>query len=165
MYVATAWNSWRSLYIVWLDQLYHVSNALGRFDLISQFITKMNNLIIGVKASIPYFLSRNVEEYVQQVNAGKHTVHSNHLSGALMLFHHMYSIGRCTIVDVETRQYLRDTLRWIGNEMGIGNAAVLADCLQPSEQGPSVMQSSKISFMDALEGYYLITASMMSESR
>ena len=82
-----------------------------------------------------------------------------------MLFHHMYSIGRCTIVDAETRQYLGGTLRWIGNEMGIGNAAVLADCLQPSQQGPSVMQSSKISFMDALEGYYLITASMMSESR
>ncbi|RFN44205.1 hypothetical protein FIE12Z_11597 [Fusarium flagelliforme] len=165
MYVATAWNSWRSLYIVWLDQLYHVSNALGRVDLTPQFVTKMNSLIIGVKASIPYFLSRNVEEYVQQVNAGKHTVHSNHLSGALMLFHHMYSIGRCTIVDAETRKYLGDTLRWIGNEMGIGNATVLADCLQPSEQGPSVMQNSKISFMDALEGYYLITASMMSESR
>lgn len=164
VYVATAWNSWRSMHMVWLDQLFHVSKALGRNDLIPHCISKVDSLVGGLKASIPYHLSRDVEEYVKQVNVGKPALQTNHLSGGLLLFHHLYSIGRCTIVDASTRQYLANTLRWIGNEMGIGSASVLADCLQPDEQGPSVMQSSNFSFMDALEGFYLITASMMSKS-
>ncbi|RGP81042.1 hypothetical protein FLONG3_831 [Fusarium longipes] len=164
LFVAMAWNSWRSTYIVWLDQLFHVSNKLGQHDLIPQYISKVNELVAGLKASIPYYLSRNVEEYIKYVNTGQPSLQTNHLSGGLLLFHTLYSIGRCTIVDAAIRRYLANALMWIGNEMGIGNATVLAECLQPDEQGPSVVQSSKISFMDALEGYYLITASMMSES-
>ncbi|GKU05580.1 hypothetical protein FLAG1_08471 [Fusarium langsethiae] len=164
LYVGTAWNSWRSMYIVWLDQLYHVSNALGQHDLIPHYVSTVESLVAGLKASIPYHLSRNVQGYIKHVNAGVHDLQINHLSGGLLLFHHLYSIGRCTVVAASTRQYLANVLKWIGNEMGIGNAAVLADCLRPDEQGPSVMQNSKISFMDALEGYYLITASMLSKS-
>ncbi|WXC60398.1 hypothetical protein SNK03_006270 [Fusarium graminearum] len=164
LYVGTAWNSWRSMYIVWLDQLYHVSNALGQHHLIPHYVKTVDSLVAGLKASIPYHLSRNVEEYIKRVNAGVPDLQANHLSGGLLLFHHLYSIGRCTVVDASTRQYLANVLRWIGNEMGIGNATVLAECLQPDEQGPSVLQNSKISFMDALEGYYLITASMLSKS-
>jgi hypothetical protein len=55
------------------------------------------------------------------------------------------------------------TLRWIGDEMGIRHATILADGLQPDMQGPSAMQSSKMSFIDALDGHFLITASMMLE--
>jgi hypothetical protein len=144
--------------------MFHVSNALGQHDLIPYYVSKVGDLVAGLKASIPYYLSRDVEEYIKHVNTGKPALQTNHLSGGLLLLHHLYSIGRCTIVDASTRRYFVSALRWIGNEMGIGNATVLAECLQPDVQGPSVVQSSKISFMDALEGYYLITASMMSKS-
>ncbi|KAL6916590.1 hypothetical protein FSST1_008085 [Fusarium sambucinum] len=164
LFVGTAWNSWRSMYIVWLDQLYHVSKALGQHEFIPHYVDIVESLVAGLKASIPYHLCRNVEEYIKNVNEGIADLQINQLSGGLLLFHHLYSIGRCTIVDASTRQYLANVLKWIGIEMGIGNATVLSECLRPDEQGPSVMQNSKISFMDALEGYYLITASMMSKS-
>jgi len=77
----------------------------------------------------------------------------------------MYALARCTIVDDTTRKYMSKTLRWIGDEMGIRHATILADGLQPDMQGPSAMQSSKMSFIDALDGHFLITASMMLEPR
>jgi hypothetical protein len=164
VFVGTAWNSWRSMYIVWLDQLYHVSKALGKHEFIPHYVGIVDSLVAGLKASIPYHLSRDVEEYIKNANAGIADLQTNQLSGGLLLFHHLYSIGRCTVVDASTRQYLANVLKWIGNEMGIGNATVLSECLRPDEQGPSVIQNSEILFMDALEGYYLITASMMSKS-
>lgn len=75
----------------------------------------------------------------------------------------MYALARCTIVDDTTRKYMSKTLRWIGDEMGIRHATILADGLQPDMQGPSAMQSSKMTFIDALDGHFLITASMMLE--
>lgn len=75
----------------------------------------------------------------------------------------MYALARCTIVDYTTRKDMSKTLRWIGDEMGIRHATILADGLQPDMQGPSAMQSSKMTFIDALDGHFLITASMMLE--
>ncbi|KAF4999347.1 hypothetical protein FGRMN_2488 [Fusarium graminum] len=163
LYVATAWNAWRSSHVICIDHLVHVTNALGQHELVPFYIQRVNTLVAGVKASIPYHLSQDVTDYVKHANAGKPFLHSDRLVGGFLLLHPLYAIARCTVVDPETRQYIANTLRWIGVEVGIGQANVLADCLQPDEQGPSAMQSSPVSFLDALEGHLLITASMMLE--
>ncbi|KAG8672692.1 hypothetical protein FPOAC1_005973 [Fusarium poae] len=62
VFVGTAWNSWRSMYIVWLDQLYHVSKALGKHEFIPHYVGIVDSLVAGLKASIPYHLSRDVED-------------------------------------------------------------------------------------------------------
>ncbi|KAF5659555.1 hypothetical protein FHETE_9339 [Fusarium heterosporum] len=163
LYVATAWNAWRSTHMICIDHLVHVTNALGQHEFVPLYIQRANALAAGAKASIPYHLSQDVGDYVKHANVGKPFLHSDRLVGGLLLLHPLYAIARCTVVDSETRQYIANTLRWIGMEVGIGQANVLADCLQPDEQGPSAMQSSPVSFLDALEGHLLITASMMLE--
>ncbi|EWZ81506.1 hypothetical protein BFJ70_g5104 [Fusarium oxysporum] len=163
IYVATAWNSWRSIHALYLDHLVHIANTLGQYELVPLYKERIDDLAAGIKASIPFHLSHDVETYIQQANAGTPLVQSDRLVGGLLLLHPMYALARCTIVDDTTRKYMSKTLRWIGDEMGIRHATILADGLQPDMQGPSAMQSSKMTFIDALDGHFLITASMMLE--
>ncbi|KAF4436628.1 hypothetical protein FACUT_6223 [Fusarium acutatum] len=165
IYVATAWNSWRSIHVIYLDHLIHIANSLEQYELVPLYKERIDDLAAGIKASIPFHLYQDVETYIQQANAGTPLVHSDRLVGGLLLLHPMYALARCTIVDDATRKYMSNTLRWIGDEMGIRHATILADGLQPDLQGPSAMQSSNISFIDALDGHFLITASMMLEPR
>ncbi|SPJ79090.1 uncharacterized protein FTOL_07481 [Fusarium torulosum] len=163
LYVATAWNSWRSTHIIYIDHLVHVANALGQYELIPLYLQRVVILAAGLKSSIPYHLSQNVEDYIKHANAGMPFLHADRLVGGFLLLHPLYAVARCTVVDATTRQYIANTLEWIGLEMGIRQATVLAGCIQPYEQGPSAMQTSRVSFLDALEGHFLITASMMLE--
>ncbi|KAF5624094.1 uncharacterized protein FTJAE_10419 [Fusarium tjaetaba] len=165
IYVATAWNSWRSIHVIYLDHLIDVANSLGQYELVPLYKERIDELASGIKASIPFHLYQDVEIYIQQANAGTPLVHSDRLVGGLLLLHPMYALARCTIVDDSTRKFMSQTLRWIGGEMGIRHAIILADGLQPDMQGPSAMQNSQISFIDALDGHFLITASMMLEPR
>ncbi|KAF5697862.1 hypothetical protein FGLOB1_12494 [Fusarium globosum] len=165
IYVATAWNSWRSIHVIYLDHLIHIANSLGQYELVPLYKERIDDLAAGIKASIPFHLYPDVETYIQQVNAGTPLVHSHRLVGGLLLLHPMYALARCTVVDESTRKYISNTLGWIGDEMGIRHATILADGLQPDMQGPSQMQSSRITFIDALDGHFLITASMMLEPR
>ncbi|RKL43454.1 hypothetical protein BFJ72_g4278 [Fusarium proliferatum] len=165
IYVATAWNSWRSIHVIYLDHLIHIANSLGQYELVPLYKERIDELAAGIKASIPFHLCHDVETYIQQANAGTPLVHSDRLVGGFLLLHPMYALARCTIVDDSTRKYMSKTLRWVGDEMGIRHATILANGLQPDMQGPSAMQSSQISFIDALDGHFLITASMMLEPR
>ncbi|KLO94853.1 uncharacterized protein LW93_3539 [Fusarium fujikuroi] len=165
IYVATAWNSWRSIHVIYLDHLIHIANSLGQYELVPLYKERIDELAASIKASIPFHLCHDVETYIRQANAGTPLVHSDRLVGGLLLLHPMYALARCTIVDDSTRKYMSKTLRWIGEEMGIRHATILANDLQPDMQGPSAMQSSQISFIDALDGHFLITASMMLEPR
>lgn len=101
--------------------------------------------------------------YVQRPDAETTSSTPQRIVGGLLLLHPLYVIARCTTVAGSDREYFVRTLRWIGSEMGISQATVLADYLQPNMQGPSVMQTSAVSFMDVLEGHFLISASMMLE--
>ncbi|KAG5771836.1 hypothetical protein H9Q72_001771 [Fusarium xylarioides] len=165
IYVATAWNSWRSIHVVYLDHLIHIANSLGQYELVPLYKERIDELAAGIMASIPFHLYQDVEMYIQQVNAGTPLVHSDRLVGGLLLLHPVYALARCTIVDNSTRKYMAKTLKAIGDEMGIRHATILADGLQSDMQGPSAMQSSQISFIDALDGHFLITASMVLEPR
>ncbi|KAF4459443.1 hypothetical protein FALBO_13795 [Fusarium albosuccineum] len=162
-YVATAWNSWRSIHIIYLDHLVHLTKALGQEEQASLYLLRVHDLVSGIKSSIPYFLSQNLEGYLQHANAGAAPNHSQRVVGGLLLLHPLYAVARCTAVPVSDREYLVNVLRWIGAEMGISHATILADYLQPSTQGPSAMQNSGVPFMDVLEGHFLISASMMLE--
>jgi hypothetical protein len=149
--------------MIYIDHLVHVAQALGQYELIPLYLQRVGRLAAGLKASIPYHLSQNVEDYIKHANAGMPFLHADRLVGGFLLLHPLYAIARCTVVDATTRQYIANTLEWIGLEMGIRQATVLAGCIQPYEQGPSAMQASRVSFLDALEGHFLITASMMLE--
>ncbi|RMJ19403.1 hypothetical protein CDV36_000894 [Fusarium kuroshium] len=162
-YVAAAWSSWRSICILYIDHLVHLSQALGQEEGIDGHRAKVHHLTAELKASIPYHLSRNLEVYVQHPDAETASSNPQRTVGGLLLLHPLYVIARCTTVAMSDREYFVRTLRWIGTEMGISQALVLADYLQPNMQGPSSMQTSEVSFMDVLEGHFLISASMMLE--
>ncbi|KAF4336113.1 hypothetical protein FBEOM_10049 [Fusarium beomiforme] len=165
IYVATAWNSWRSIHVIYLDHLIHIARALGQHDLVPLYKDRIEDLAAGLKVSIPFHLSHDIEAYVQQAKAGTPLIQSDRLVGGLLLLHPLYSVARCTVVDEATRRYMASTLRWIGDEMGIRHASILADGLQTDMRGPSALQTSKVSFIDALDGHFLITASMMLEPK
>ncbi|KAJ3460481.1 hypothetical protein MRS44_011348 [Fusarium solani] len=163
-YVAAAWTSWRSICILYLDHLVHLAQALGQ-EVIGNYGAKIHHLTAELKASIPYHVSGDLGAYVQHPDAATASNNPQRTVGGLLLLHPLYVIARCTTVALSDREYFARTLRWIGSEMGISQATVLADYLQPNMQGPLVMQASAVSFMDVLEGHFLISASMMLEPR
>jgi hypothetical protein len=163
-YVAAAWTSWRSICILYLDHLVHLAQALGQ-EVVGDYGAKIHHLTAELKASIPYHVSGDLGAYVQHPDAATASNNPQRTVGGLLLLHPLYVIARCTTVALSDREYFVRTLRWIGSEMGISQATVLADYLQPNMQGPLVMQASAVSFMDVLEGHFLISASMMLEPR
>ena len=83
--------------------------------------------------------------------------------------HPMYVLSQTSIVSAEMRRYARRTLRWIGQEMGIGEAIVLAQVYpeypRPNQQ--SLMreqEQSTIPFQYAAKGHVLIWAGMLVQS-
>ncbi|UPK92701.1 hypothetical protein LCI18_003636 [Fusarium solani-melongenae] len=161
-YVAAAWTSWRSICVLYLDHLSCLAHALGQ-EVLDGHRAKIHHLVAELKASIPYHLSRDLGMYVRRPDAETTPNTPQRIVGGLLLLHPLYVVARCTTVTVSDREYFVRILRWIGSEMGISQATVLADYLRPNMQGPSATQNSAVSFMDVLEGHFLISASMMLE--
>jgi len=89
--------------------------------------------------------------------------------GGLLLVHPMYVLSQTSIVSAEMRRYARRTLRWIGKEMGIGEAIVLAQVYpkypQPNQQSLiREQEQSTIPFLYAAKGHVLIWAGMLVQS-
>lgn len=140
-----------------------ISEALGRNQSPSDRIAKAQDLMDGIKSSIPFYLSKSLSEYLRCVNAGFAPRHSNQVVRGLLLLHVLYAVARCGIISDRDREYAENTLSWIGTEMGIGQALILADYLRQDASGLRVLKKSQLGLMDVLEGFYLVSAAMMLE--
>ncbi|CAH0046189.1 unnamed protein product [Clonostachys solani] len=160
-YVATAWNSWRSIYVLYLDHMANLAKVMGQEECIPSYAKKAQDLVHDLRASIPYFLSQNLQEHLRHLNTGLPLNHSNRVIRGLLLMHPLYVMAKCEIVSIPDREYLIQNLKWIGASMGVGQAAILADYLQLNVLGTGAGQTSELPLMDVLEGYYLLSAAMM----
>ncbi|VUC36834.1 unnamed protein product [Clonostachys rosea] len=162
-YVATAWNSWRAIYVLYLDHMANLTKAMGHEECIPIYAKKAQDLVHGLKASVPYFLSQSLQGYMQHLNTGLPPVHSNRVIRGLLLMHPLYVMAKCEIVSSLDKEYLIENLKWIGTNLGVGQAIILADYLQPDALRTRADQASELPLMDVLEGYYLLSGAMMLE--
>lgn len=88
-------------------------------------------LALKMVASIPYFLSENVQVFADQSLASGPTssqaITPGPSVGGLLIMHTLYMVSKLSVLDPMLKIYLKDCLAWIGRNMGIGQATMLAE--------------------------------------
>lgn len=135
--------------------------------------SKANELSQGLLSSVAYHLT-NLSTLPDPTSAGTDDI-SRKLEetgkpvGGLLLMHPMYVVAQVSIIEDEMRRYARRTLGWIGKNMGIGEAAVLANVslrysLSMIGKLTDVQEQSSIPFRYAAQGHVLVWAGMLIQS-
>ncbi|KAM5354515.1 hypothetical protein ACJ41O_001162 [Fusarium nematophilum] len=164
-YVAAVWNTWRKAQLVHMDVIVRLARILSRTETIPEYEERASVLVTDMKASIPYHLSADVEEYFRLADAGAPFIPPNRPVGGLLLLHPLYAAARCTITPLADRMHFGETLRWIGEYMGIGQATLLVESLRSGVDDFEAVRAPELPFMDFSEGHVLIWAGMMLEPR
>jgi hypothetical protein len=87
-------------------------------------------LALNIAASIPYFLTKNVREFVDQAlafDATPKAMTPGPAVGGLLITHTIYIASNLSVVEPAMKMYLKECLSWIGQNMGIGQAAMLSE--------------------------------------
>lgn len=123
LYVAGVWNIFRAARLLLLAIILTTPDIHG--DSI-QYIKTANHIVEDIFASVPYHLADNLPVFVEGTGR-KETINPGRTLGGLLLMHPLYAISRCAFMSQVTREYARDCLRWIGDEMGFGQAGLMAN--------------------------------------
>ncbi|KAL4914542.1 hypothetical protein BDW62DRAFT_219950 [Aspergillus aurantiobrunneus] len=128
VYVAAVMNTYRKTYLLLLDVLLRLVRRKARA------------MINGIIASVTYHLVNHPED--QPPQAGRPV-------GGILLLHPLYVLSTCSIVPACVQWHARICLSWIGEHMGIGQAAVMST------------GHANIQFQRMAEGHVLIWAGML----
>lgn len=151
LYVAAVWNTYRKCHMLMLDlehnavlRLLNTSIPLPTANTcLAQCQQDAEELAESIISSIPFHLQPFA------ATGRSERTHSYRPVGGLLLIHPLLVISRCSILDTRLRKQARDILRWIGSNMGIGEAIVLSHGDDP------------VPFEDAACGHVLIWSGMM----
>lgn len=147
-----------------LDMIMRVALIRSDHTPISDLALRASALVAAIVASIPYHLTLDVGGYVQRASAGKQPwdIKTKPVSG-LLLLHPLYATASCHIVSAASRAYLVKCLDWIGKNMGIGQASLLARSLRADMGGndPQMVLSPSLPFQEMSEGHVIIWAGML----
>lgn len=93
-------------------------------------LEEAHKLALEIAASIPYYLAENVQVFYHQTLASE--IPSKAMIpgppvGGMLLTHTLYTVSKLSVVDPVLKNYLKDSLSWIGRNMGIGQATMLSE--------------------------------------
>jgi hypothetical protein len=133
LYVAAVWNAYRKARLLFLQRIFNLrtsephcagpcsETAMG---MLIRLQRDARALAIDIAASVPFHLTSR--PYVAP------NVHSpGRPVGGLLLLHPLYVASTLHIVPQELQNYFRRCLAWIGNNMAIGQASLLAKVPEP----------------------------------
>jgi hypothetical protein len=131
VYVAVVLNTYRKNHLMALNVIVTCSKGLGIDDDIRRRAEKdARRLAAEIIASIPYYLtgdSHTLQTYVQETQTGKEPILSGRPVGGLLLMHPLYISACLHVVPLAQRAHMSGCLAWIGKNMGIGQASILAN--------------------------------------
>jgi hypothetical protein len=87
-------------------------------------------LSLDIAASIPYYLSDNLQVFLDRTLASDtmpKLMIPGRPVGGLLSMHTLYKVSKLSVVDPVLKDYLKDCLGWIGRNMGIGQATMLSE--------------------------------------
>ena len=126
LYTSAVWNIYRASRLLLVDLILRLSNALndGRSPDAENEITA--SLIDGMLASIPFHLAEDLHSFSREMHTSTLIRNPGRAVGGLLLMHSISITSRLENVNYTTREYLKRCLLWIAENMGIGQAAILA---------------------------------------
>lgn len=126
LYLAGVWNIFRAARIMLIALIVKLSADLGESDSCDDCIHTANRLVEDMAASIPYHLAENLQEFFSELETGTGVTQPGRSLGGLLLIHPLYVISNMSFVPESMRVYVKRCLEWIGNNMGLGQAILLA---------------------------------------
>ncbi|KIW99815.1 uncharacterized protein Z518_10743 [Rhinocladiella mackenziei CBS 650.93] len=130
LYVSGVWNAYRKARLLFLDRVVRCMIRLGFGEeqwLWGRFHSEVRELAVDVAASVPFHLTATAEKPLQIPHTATATAATAGISvGGLLLPHPLCVASTLSIVPPELRIYFKGCLVWIGQHMGIGQAALLA---------------------------------------
>lgn len=105
----------------------------GSDDCCSPYLHTAHSVVEDMLASIPYHLTENLQVFLNEPSKGINK--RGRSLGGLLLIHPLYVASEMPFLDEETRIYMRNCLEWIGENMGFGQATMLAKVRTYIEKG------------------------------
>lgn len=126
LYMSTVWNVYRASRLLLVDLILKLSNALndGRSPDAESEIAA--SLVDGMLSSIPFHLIEDLHGFSREVHTSTSIKNPGRAVGGLLLMHSIFITSHLDIVNQPTQDYLKRCLGWIAQNMGIGQASILA---------------------------------------
>jgi hypothetical protein len=126
LYVAGVWNTSRTARLLLISLLLKLSNIFEDIEEHTREQKDAHYLVEDIIASIPYHLSEDLNVFFQSRRKDGDIMNPGRPVGGLLLMHPIYIASALLIVPRPMREYMRECLAWIGINMGIGQALILA---------------------------------------
>lgn len=126
LYAAGVWNLCRGARLRLITMVIEYSAELEDWDSYNEFADKADHVAEQIAASVPYHLTDNLYGFLHQDVEKAEIEHSGKSLGGLLLMHPLYIAAQMQFISPKMRQYMQRCLVWIGQDMGIGQALVLA---------------------------------------
>ena len=131
LYVAGVWNIVRTSQLRIIDMMVKLFDYHGDRKASLHWIPRANALVEDIMASIPYHLTDNMHAFVNQYDTGEGITDRGKSLGGLLLMHPLYVASRLPFIPEKMQIYMKQCLLWIGTEMGLGQATLLAEVRAP----------------------------------
>ncbi|EPE28952.1 hypothetical protein GLAREA_00110 [Glarea lozoyensis ATCC 20868] len=124
--VAGMWNVFRAARLLLTLLGVKLCDATGDIDGYAEYKTIANEIAKDIAASIAFHLTDNLHVFVNELETSSEIREQGRLLGGVLLMHPLYVATQVPYLQEELREYMRSCLEWIGSEMGLGQATLLA---------------------------------------
>lgn len=126
IYVASIWNVYRAARLYLMELIASLQSAQSSPEFMDSSSINYYHLVEGILSSIPYHLTEDLHEFVQDVNTERVIQNPGKIAHGLLLMHPIHVVSSLPTVDPEVKQYMKRCLMWIGDHLGIGQASLMA---------------------------------------
>lgn len=127
MYVSAVLNTYRKTHLMSLDIIARCNKRLYGDNFRSEEEKAAQCLAEKIASSIPFHLVDNLEQFLNDTKTGTNLTKIGRPVGGLLLLHPLCMVMLASSVSMELRNHAREILAWIGVNMGVGQASLIAN--------------------------------------
>lgn len=124
--VAGVWNIFRAARLLLSILAIKLCGATGDIKGCAEYTVIATEVAEDIAASIPYHLTDNLHVFINELPTSSKIGEPGRLLGGLLLMHPLYVVTQMPFLPEKLRDYTQRCLEWIGSDMGIGQATLLA---------------------------------------
>ncbi|ETS79059.1 hypothetical protein PFICI_08912 [Pestalotiopsis fici W106-1] len=126
LYVAGIWNIFRTAQLLLLALILRLPQDPRTACHDDHYLEETQTIFQEIAASIPYHLTDSLPAFINDLAKTSEITDTGKHLGGLLLLHPLYVLTQMPYLHEPERQYARECLLWIGSNMGLGQATVLA---------------------------------------
>ncbi|KAH8674132.1 hypothetical protein BX600DRAFT_457059 [Xylariales sp. PMI_506] len=126
LYIAGVWNVFRAARLLLISLIIKLAGALGLDNSYADCAPTATRIAEDLAASVPYHLVDSLPSFLNNLETSAEITDPGKSLGGLLLMHPLYIASRTPHLTAEMREYMQRCLLWIGSNMGLAHATLLA---------------------------------------